>query len=60
MHGDSSGGEEGDDSVFLNNSERDSEDEDNEFEGALSALLKVVATLKRAVSFLPLSRRHRD
>jgi len=60
MHGDSSVGEEGDDSVFLNNSERDSEDEDDEFEGALSVLFKAAETLKRAVSVLRLSRRRRD
>jgi len=60
MHGDSSDGEEGDDSVFLNNSDRDSEDEDDEFEGALSVLLKAAETLKRAVSVLRLSRRRRD
>ena len=46
--------------MFLNNSERVSEDEDNEFEGALSAVLKMAETLKRSVSVLRLSRRHRD
>jgi len=45
---------------FLNNSDRDSEDEDDEFEGALSDLLKAAETLKRAVSVLRLSHRRRD
>ena len=39
---------------------RDSEDEDGEFEGALSVLLKATETLKRAVSVLCLNRRRRD
>ena len=46
--------------MFLNNSERDFEDEDDEFEGALSVLLKAAETLKRAVSVLRLNRRRRD